>query len=181
MVTLRLKSRFTILCRRRVSPHSWLHGVWHEHIAGCRRAQRIGLRHHHNIRNIGRRSGFQLDHVVGCARANRCTIRAMWRRPDQHERVRLQGDGVASASPVDVAYGVWGPLTTNLTVESWDTSLAASSESIVMHEPTGTPIGITGCEHLSFPPALTVAPDTSYADTPAGLTVDVKVPEEGLT
>ncbi len=74
-----------------------------------------------------------------------------------------------------------GPLTTNLTVESWESSLGASSENIVSHEPNGTPVGITGCEHLSFPPALTVAPDTSYADTPAGLTVDVKVPQEGLT
>ena len=73
------------------------------------------------------------------------------------------------------------PLTTNLTVESWETSLGASSENIVSHEPNGTPTGITGCEHLSFPPALTAAPDTSYADTPAGLTVDVKVPEEGLS
>jgi hypothetical protein len=74
-----------------------------------------------------------------------------------------------------------GPLTTNLTAESWNASLGASSENFVSHEPNGTPVGITGCEHLSFPPALTVAPDTSYADTPAGLTVDVKVPEEGLT
>ena len=74
-----------------------------------------------------------------------------------------------------------GPLTTNLSVESWETSLGASSENVVSHESNGTPVGITGCEHLTFPPALTAAPDTSYADTPAGLTVDVKVPEEGLT
>ena len=74
-----------------------------------------------------------------------------------------------------------GPLTTNLSVESWETSLGASSENIVSQRINGTPVGITGCEHLSFPPALIAAPDTSYADTPAGLTVDVKVPEEGLS
>ena len=73
------------------------------------------------------------------------------------------------------------PLTTNLTAESWEKVFGSSSENIVSHEPNGTPVGITGCEHLSFQPALTAAPDTSYADTPAGLTVDVKVPEEGLT
>jgi hypothetical protein len=73
------------------------------------------------------------------------------------------------------------PLTTSLTAESWDANLGSSSENLVSHQANGTPVGITGCEHLSFPPALTVAPDTSYADTPAGLTVDVKVPEEGLT
>jgi hypothetical protein len=77
--------------------------------------------------------------------------------------------------------GCGSPLTTNLSVESWEASLGASSENIVMHEADGTPTGITGCEHLSFPPALTAAPDTSFADTPAGLTVDVKVPEEGLS
>jgi hypothetical protein len=74
-----------------------------------------------------------------------------------------------------------GPLITTISAESWDASLGSSSEEAVSHEPNGTAVGITGCEHLSFPPALTVAPDTSYADTPAGLTVDVKVPEEGLT
>ena len=77
--------------------------------------------------------------------------------------------------------GCGAPLTTSLTVESWDASVGASTEAIVSHEPNGAPVGITGCEHLSFPPALTAAPDTTYADTPAGLTVDVKVPEEGLT
>jgi uncharacterized repeat protein (TIGR01451 family) len=74
-----------------------------------------------------------------------------------------------------------GPLTTTLTIDSWDKSLGSASESFMTHDPSGAPVGYTGCEHLAFPPSLTVAPDTSYADTPAGLTVDVKVPQEGLT
>ncbi|MGA9286641.1 MAG: hypothetical protein WBV85_14490 [Solirubrobacteraceae bacterium] len=41
--------------------------------------------------------------------------------------------------------------------------------------------GFTGCDHLSFKPSIDAAPDTSSADTPAGLTVDVKIPQEGLT
>ena len=73
------------------------------------------------------------------------------------------------------------PLTTSLTVESWEAGLGSSSENIVMRESDGSSTGITGCEHLSFPPSLTVAPDTSFADTPAGLTVDVKVPQAGLS
>jgi hypothetical protein len=42
---------------------------------------------------------------------------------------------------------------------------------------------LTGCEKLqSFTPSLTVAPDTTYADTPAGTTVELHVPQgEGLT
>ena len=74
-----------------------------------------------------------------------------------------------------------GPLKTTLTIDSWDKSLAPASESFLWHDPMGAPVGLTGCDHLSFPPSLTVAPDTSYADTPAGLTADVKVPQEGLT
>lgn len=42
---------------------------------------------------------------------------------------------------------------------------------------------LEGCERLqSFSPHLTVAPDTTYADTPSGTTVEVSVPQgEGLT
>ena len=42
---------------------------------------------------------------------------------------------------------------------------------------------LTGCEKLqSLSPHVTVSPDTTFADTPAGTTVDVSVPQgEGLT
>jgi hypothetical protein len=42
---------------------------------------------------------------------------------------------------------------------------------------------MTGCELLpAFTPSLSVAPDTTYSDTPAGTTVEVSVPQgEGLT
>jgi uncharacterized repeat protein (TIGR01451 family) len=56
-----------------------------------------------------------------------------------------------------------------------------SEASILTHEPTGAQAGVTGCEKLSFNPSLTVSPDTSNAETPAGLTAEVKVPQEGLT
>ncbi|HEX5309567.1 MAG TPA: hypothetical protein VFW38_10870, partial [Solirubrobacteraceae bacterium] len=74
-----------------------------------------------------------------------------------------------------------GPLTTNLTIDSWDKSLGSASESFVTHDQTGASVGLTGCEHLAFSPSLSVSPDTSYADTPAGLTADVKMPQEGLS
>ena len=53
--------------------------------------------------------------------------------------------------------------------------------SFLSHGNSGMPEGLTGCDHLSFQPSIAVSPDTSSADTPAGLTVDVKVPQEGLT
>jgi uncharacterized repeat protein (TIGR01451 family) len=39
---------------------------------------------------------------------------------------------------------------------------------------------ITGCPLMEFGPSITAAPDTTHADTPAGFSFDVKVPEEGL-
>ena len=74
-----------------------------------------------------------------------------------------------------------GPLTAHIKVDSWKGTEPAASESFTFHDSEGKPIGLEGCEKLSFHPSLTVAPDTSYADTPAGLTVDLKVPQEGLT
>jgi hypothetical protein len=56
-----------------------------------------------------------------------------------------------------------------------------SEVSFESHDNAAVPIGITGCDHLSFNPTITVAPDTTQAETPAGLTVEVKAPQEGLT
>ena len=39
---------------------------------------------------------------------------------------------------------------------------------------------MTGCSLMEFGPSITAAPDTTRADTPAGFTFDVKVPQEGL-
>jgi hypothetical protein len=53
------------------------------------------------------------------------------------------------------------------------------------HNNDGTPTGFTGCERLvHFQPTVSLAPDTSFSDTPAGLSATVKVPQglnpEGL-
>jgi uncharacterized repeat protein (TIGR01451 family) len=45
----------------------------------------------------------------------------------------------------------------------------------------GAPLGLADCEGLHFEPSMSTAPDTSDADTPAGLTVELKVPQEALT
>ena len=74
-----------------------------------------------------------------------------------------------------------GPLTVRLTAHSWTGSEPVAKDSFGFHDSEGKPIGLEGCEKLSFHPFLTVSPDTSFADTPAGLTVDLKVPQEGLT
>jgi hypothetical protein len=53
------------------------------------------------------------------------------------------------------------------------------------HDSEGTPTDFTGCERLvHFQPTVSLAPDTSFSDTPAGLSTIVKVPQglnpEGL-
>jgi DNA-binding beta-propeller fold protein YncE len=40
------------------------------------------------------------------------------------------------------------------------------------------PDGITGCRKLTFEPQIEVKPDTSVADSPMGMTVEVKVPQD---
>jgi hypothetical protein len=40
--------------------------------------------------------------------------------------------------------------------------------------------GMTGCNKLSLAPSFSAAPDTARADSPAGLTFDLKTPQDGL-
>jgi hypothetical protein len=77
-----------------------------------------------------------------------------------------------------------GPQTFTASTEPWPaagTQDPLSEASFLSHESSGLALGITGCDHLSFNPSITVAPDTSDAETPAGLTVELKTPQEGLS
>jgi hypothetical protein len=64
---------------------------------------------------------------------------------------------------------------------TWSDPNATDEATSLTHDDMDTPAGFTGCEHLSMDPSIAVVPDTSFADTPAGFTVDVKVPQETLT
>jgi hypothetical protein len=72
-----------------------------------------------------------------------------------------------------------GPQTISANLNTWETAGFGES-SFRFHDSNDTPSGFTGCDALGFDPTISVAPDTTDADTPAGLTVDVKVPQEGL-
>jgi uncharacterized repeat protein (TIGR01451 family) len=78
------------------------------------------------------------------------------------------------------------PYLTNPTECSGKPLLATISASSWQQPGTAATVGanlgeVTGCNLLEFTPELMAAPDTSLSDTPAGLTVDVKLPQEGLT
>jgi hypothetical protein len=78
------------------------------------------------------------------------------------------------------------PLLANIQADSWrnpgrvnpDGTLDLSDPSWIRAQSTMP--AMAGCERLSFAPSFQAAPDTASADSPAGLTVEVKNLEEGL-
>jgi hypothetical protein len=74
-----------------------------------------------------------------------------------------------------------GPQTFTGRVDSWEDPSEYSERSFLSENTTDEASGFTGCGDLQFGPSITTAPDTSEADTPAGLTADVKVTQEGLS
>jgi hypothetical protein len=68
----------------------------------------------------------------------------------------------------------------SITANTWQDTNATFGETLLTHDANGIPTGFTGCENLGFGPSLTTEPDTAKADTPAGLTVDLKSPLGGL-
>jgi uncharacterized repeat protein (TIGR01451 family) len=71
------------------------------------------------------------------------------------------------------------PQTYSASITSWETN-AFSEASFLSHDSDNSPVGFTGCDHLTFKPSISAAPDTARTDTPVGLTVEVKAPQEGL-
>jgi hypothetical protein len=80
------------------------------------------------------------------------------------------------------------PLATKIYADSWQNPVAAPeltglvSPAIVgaeafNHAPEGPPLGLTGCEHLDFSPTVNVAPGTSAAGSPTGLSADIFLPQ----
>ncbi len=62
----------------------------------------------------------------------------------------------------------------------WTEPAATNSITVPLHNAVGEESGFTGCETLEFAPPLTDSLDTSAADSPSGLTVDLTPPLGGL-
>ncbi len=73
--------------------------------------------------------------------------------------------------------GCHGPLRSTIAVDSWEEPGKWAKASSVTHNDAGTPVSLTGCSKLKFPPEISVAPDSSDASTSSGLTVGVHVPQ----
>jgi hypothetical protein len=74
-----------------------------------------------------------------------------------------------------------GPLGFSATAVDWLAESITSEIHFSSESKENQPQGFEGCEQLNLAPAISVAPDTAAADTPAGLSVEIKVPQEGLT
>ena len=61
--------------------------------------------------------------------------------------------------------------------ESWEEPGKWVKASTVTQNVAGTPVSLTGCSKLKFPPEIGVAADSSDASTSSGLTVNVHVPQ----
>jgi uncharacterized repeat protein (TIGR01451 family) len=72
-------------------------------------------------------------------------------------------------------------LTTTISADSWQNPASYIFGEFQSHPPNQSPSAVTGCESLDFSPSIGVQPDTTSADTPAGLNVAIRVPQEGLT
>jgi hypothetical protein len=69
---------------------------------------------------------------------------------------------------------------TLLGLSTYENENAKAAATVFTHEITDTEAGFTGCEKLSLLPSFSAVPDTAFADTPAGLTAEVKIPQETL-
>lgn len=72
-----------------------------------------------------------------------------------------------------------GPQTTTLRVDTWQDPGNYHSASFLSHDNSNNPIGVSGCDNVPFNPSLTVQPDATAADSPAGFSVDLNIPQNG--
>jgi hypothetical protein len=86
--------------------------------------------------------------------------------------------GCSSAAPptplLTMPTSCGAPFASTLSVDSWqDPGQFVSASSVGP--------AMSGCEKLSAAPSVTVRPESGVADSPSGLVVDLKVPQEGNT
>jgi DNA-binding beta-propeller fold protein YncE len=87
------------------------------------------------------------------------------------------GEGVTRKAFLTLPTGCHGPLRSSIEVESYQEPGKLVKREEVTRNAAGTPVSLTGCSKLLFPPTVSVSPDTSNASSSSGLTVGVHVPQ----
>ncbi len=102
-----------------------------------------------------------------------CSITGGNRGEDNYQR-EPASDGKAFLT---LPTGCHGPLRATMAADSWAEPGQWVKASTVSRNSAGTPVSLTGCSKLKFPPEIGVEPDSSDASTSSGLTVDVHLPQ----
>ncbi len=109
---------------------------------------------------------------------------APWNAPNP---ARIKPEGFLTNPTACTTPGVG--LMTRLRVESWNVQSLPDEESFMSHLPPGFPLppaewgapqGPDGCGQVPFDPSFKVHADGTRTDSPAGLTVDLAFPQDGL-
>jgi hypothetical protein len=104
------------------------------------------------------------------------------------ERIGISGEEEQECKPIGESAKPFLTLPTacgepqvfRIRANTWQHPDVWAKAQFYAHDSNDTPTGFTGCEDLQFGPLISAAPDTAKADTPAGLTVDVKPSIGGL-
>ncbi len=72
-----------------------------------------------------------------------------------------------------------GPVTVSMRANTWQDPSTWATASFVSHDDArpANPIGVTGCEKLSFKPSFSAQPTTTQPDSPAGVDVKLGFPQ----
>ncbi|MGA9283955.1 MAG: hypothetical protein WBV85_00775 [Solirubrobacteraceae bacterium] len=111
------------------------------------------------------------------------SVLTLWGEPGDpsHDAWRVGGPVNVAATPfLTLPTSCEGPQAFSLHLNAWQDPDLEASTSFPTHDSNDEPVGFTGCDVLNFGPVFSTSPDTSNADTPAGLTVEVKPPAGGL-
>jgi hypothetical protein len=90
----------------------------------------------------------------------------------------LNGGGWSRSPFLTLPTSCLGPQVTTMRATSWPEPDEVKTASFVSHDPLGNLVGGTGCDRLPFDPTITAQPDTTVANSPTGLSVDVRVPQD---
>jgi hypothetical protein len=114
--------------------------------------------------------------VRGAAPQRRVYLNAttIWGVPSEHN-----GTGGPPTQFLTLPTSCGGPLEFSAEITgTWENENAKARTSAFLRNSEFAPVGMTGCQKLvHFEPQISIAPDTGYSDTPAGLTTTVKVPQ----
>jgi hypothetical protein len=112
---------------------------------------------------------------VGCRKEQ---IEKNGGNPEEEQECKPVGESPKPFLTLPTACGA--PQKFTIRANTWQHPDVWSKAEFASHDANDLATGFTGCENVLFGPLVSTLPDTARADTPAGLTVEVKPPIGGL-